>query len=70
MEKALRNLHDNLMAYNRVTNDGLADKLKKFEDGVESVMGTIAGNNEDINDNIEDLQKAIRELNATLKSRR
>lgn len=70
MERTLNNLHTNLTSYNKLTNDGLAEKLKIFQDRVTSIITSLDGNNEEIKDSIDDLQKAVKELNSILRSRR
>ena len=70
LDTTFQHLHGNLVEYNKVTSSGLEKKLDVFDKTVNSVLQSINGQNEDIADAIEDLQKAVNVLNSTLKNRR
>lgn len=70
LDNTFQHLHGNLVEYNKVTSSGLEKKLDAFDKTVNSVLQSINGQNEDIADAIEDLQKAVNMLNNTLKNRR
>lgn len=70
LDTTFQHLHSNLVDYNKVTSSGLEKKLDTFDKTVNSVLQSINGQNEEIADAIEDLQKAVNMLNNTLKNRR
>ncbi len=70
LDTSFQHLHGNLVEYNKVTSSGLEKKLDTFDKTINSVLQSINGQNEDIADAIEDLQKAVNMLNNTLKNRR
>lgn len=70
LDTTFQHLHSNLVDYNKVTSSGLEKKLDTFDKTVNSVLQSINGQNEEIADAIDDLQKAVIMLNNTLKNRR
>ena len=62
MEKAFVQLDNGMQNYNRVTNEGLMEKLKKFDETISTAVDTLAGVTEEVNENIEDLTDAIKKM--------
>ena len=62
MEKAFVQLDNGMQNYNRVTNEGLMAKLKKFDETISTAVDTLAGVTEEVNENIEDLTDAIKKM--------
>lgn len=62
LEKAFVQLDNGMQNYNRVTNEGLMEKLKKFDETISTAVDTLAGVTEEVNENIEDLTDAIKKM--------
>lgn len=62
MDKAFDQLTKGMQDYNKVTNDGLMDKLTKFDEVMSNAISTLAGVTEEVNENIEDLSDAIKRM--------
>ena len=62
LEKAFAQLDNGMQNYNRVTNEGLMEKLKKFDETISTAVDTLAGVTEEVNENIEDLTDAIKKM--------
>ena len=62
LEKAFAQLDNGMQNYNRVTNEGLMAKLKKFDETISTAVDTLAGVTEEVNENIEDLTDAIKKM--------
>ena len=62
LEKAFVQLDNGMQNYNKVTNEGLMEKLKKFDETISTAVDTLAGVTEEVNENIEDLTDAIKKM--------
>ena len=62
LEKAFVQLDSGMQNYNKVTNEGLMAKLKKFDETISTAVDTLAGVTEEVNENIEDLTDAIKKM--------
>lgn len=62
LEKAFVQLDNGMQNYNRVTNEGLMEKLKKFDETISTAVDTLAGVTEEVNENIADLTDAIKKM--------
>ena len=62
LEKAFVQLDSGMQNYNKVTNEGLMAKLKKFDETISTAVDTLAGVTEEVNDNIADLTDAIKKM--------
>lgn len=62
MDKAFDQLTKGMQDYNKVTDDGLRDKLTKFEGVMSNAISRLAGVTEEVNDNIADLSDAIKKM--------
>ena len=62
LEKAFVQLDNGMQNYNKVTNEGLMAKLKKFDETISTAVDTLAGVTEEVNENIEDLTDAIKKM--------
>ena len=62
LEKAFVQLDSGMQNYNKVTNEGLMAKLKKFDETISTAVDTLAGVTEEVNENIEDLSDAIKKM--------
>ena len=62
LEKAFVQLDSGMQNYNKVTNEGLMAKLKKFDETISTAVDTLAGVTEEVNENIEDLTDAIKRM--------
>ena len=62
LEKAFAQLDNGMQNYNKVTNEGLMAKLKKFDETISTAVDTLAGVTEEVNENIEDLTDAIKKM--------
>lgn len=62
MDKAFDQLTKGMQDYNKVTDDGLRDKLTKFDEVMSNAISRLAGVTEEVNDNIEDLSDAIKRM--------
>lgn len=62
MNKAFDQLTKGMQDYNKVTNDGLMEKLKAFDQSMADAVGTLANVTGDVNENIEDLTDAIKKM--------
>lgn len=62
LEKAFVQLDNGMQNYNKVTNDGLMDKLTKFDEVMSNAISTLATVTEEVNENIEDLSDAIKKM--------
>lgn len=62
LEKAFVQLDNGMQNYNRVTNEGLMEKLKKFDNTISMAVNTLANVTGDVNENIEDLTDAIKQM--------
>ena len=62
LEKAFVQLDSGMQNYNKVTNEGLMAKLKKFDETISKAVDTLAGVTEEVNENIEDLTDAIKRM--------
>ena len=62
LEKAFVQLDSGMQNYNKVTNEGLMAKLKKFDETISTAVDTLAGLTEEVNENIEDLTDAIKKM--------
>ena len=62
LEKAFAQLDNGMKNYNNVTNEGLMEKLKKFDETISTAVDTLAGVTEEVNENIEDLTDAIKKM--------
>lgn len=62
MEKAFAQLDKGMQKYNEVTNEGLKEKLKEFDNTISMAVNTLANVTGDVNENIEDLTDAIKQM--------
>ena len=62
LEKAFVQLDSGMQNYNKVTNEGLMAKLKKFDETISTAVDTLAGVTEEVNENIADLTDAIKKM--------
>ena len=62
LEKAFVQLDSGMQNYNKVTNEGLMAKLKKFDETISTAVDTLAGVTEEVNENIDDLTDAIKRM--------
>lgn len=62
LEKAFAQLDDGMQKYNEATNEGLIKKLKEFDNTISEAVNTLAGVTGDVNENIEDLTDAIKQM--------
>ena len=62
MDKAFDQLTKGMQDYNKVTNEGLMEKLKKFGETISTAVDILAGVTEEVNDNIADLTDAIKKM--------
>ena len=62
LEKAFVQLDNGMQNYNKVTNEGLMEKLKKFDETISTAVDTLAGVTEEVNENIADLTDAIKKM--------
>ncbi len=70
LENTLQILLNNLKAYNNATDNALKEKLDLFDKKITGVLTAIGQKDDDIEDNIDELQRSVKELKAILKSRR
>lgn len=62
LKKAFAQLDDGMQKYNEATNEGLIKKLKEFDNTISEAVNTLAGVTGDVNENIEDLTDAIKQM--------
>lgn len=62
LEKAFAQLDDGMQKYNEATNEGLIKKLKEFDNTISEAVNTLANVTGDVNENIEDLTDAIKQM--------
>ena len=62
LEKAFAQLDNGMKNYNNVTNEGLMEKLKEFDNTISMAVNTLADVTGDVNENIEDLTDAIKKM--------
>ena len=62
LEKAFAQLDNGMKNYNNVTNEGLMEKLKEFDNTISMAVNTLANVTGDVNENIEDLTDAIKKM--------
>lgn len=62
LEKAFAQLDNGMKNYNNVTNEGLMEKLKEFDNTISMAVNTLADVTGDVNENIADLTDAIKQM--------
>ena len=62
LEKAFAQLDNGMQNYNKVTNEGLMEKLKEFDNTISMAVNTLADVTGDVNENIADLTDAIKQM--------
>lgn len=62
MDKAFDQLTKGMQDYNKVTNEGLIEKLKEFDNTISMAVNTLADVTGDVNENIADLTDAIKQM--------